>query len=316
MTAHTALNQHNHASIPNQNVPLGALTLFAEIAISIVMAGFIKQVSPETSLLVILFFRYALSLPLLLLFGWFQRGRQLFQVTQKKALIARTISGLLGLCTWFVAVIHLAISTATVLAQLLPVFITLMAPFLIGEKIGLRRLSAVVIGFIGVIVLINPFAGQNEGMFPMIGLIFGLAAPFFAALMFIFLRQLGRQDSPISTSLWYNVVGTIIFGGLIIITGAPIPAIEHANSFIWFVLIFTGVASSFQQFLMAWSHQLAKATTLAPVHYSAVPVAIFIGIVFFDEQLSIAFIAGTTIIIGSAWYIFKREQIRGSETKR
>ena len=291
-------------------MPLGALFLFSEIVISMGLAGLVKQVSGDVSFFVIMFFRYLLSLPLLFLLGWHQRRRAMLQVRRIKTLVARTIVGMVGLSAWFNAVIFLPISLASVLAQTMTIFITILAPFMLGETVGPRRIVAVLFGFAGVVLLINPFAQTSSSMLSGVGLMFGMAAPLFAALMFIFLRKLGQSDAPVSTTLWYNIAGTIVFFALALAEGLPIPAISPNTHFIWFVLIFTGLASSVQQFLMAKSHQLASATALAPVHYSAVPLSVFIGILFFDEVITLTFITGTAIIIGSTWYIFQREQIR------
>ncbi|MGB0161838.1 MAG: DMT family transporter [Candidatus Puniceispirillaceae bacterium] len=298
---------------PEQNVPLGAFFLFSEIVISMGLAGLVKQISGDVSFFVIMFFRYLLSLPLLFLLGWHQRKRDLLQVGQIKTLIARIVVGMLGLSTWFNAVIYLPISLATVLAQTMTIFITILAPLMLAETVGPRRIAAVLFGFVGVVVLVNPMADSPVLAVAPVGLFFGLAAPFFAALMFIYLRKLGTSEAPISTTLWYNLAGTLVFFILALADGLPMPDISAENQFIWFVLIFTGLASSAQQFLMAKSHQLASATVLAPVHYSAVPVSVVIGILFFNEVITLTFIAGTTVIIGSTWYIFQREQIRKAE---
>lgn len=298
---------------PEQNVPLGALFLFSEIVISMGLAGLVKQISGDVSFFVIMFFRYLFSLPLLLVLGWHQRKREMLQVGQIKTLIARIVMGMLGLSTWFNAVIYLPISLATVLAQTMTIFITILAPLMLGESVGPRRIAAVLFGFLGVLVLVNPVTDSQVSAVAPIGLFFGLAAPFFAALMFIYLRKLGTTESPISTTLWYNFAGTFVFFILALADGFPIPGISADNQFIWFVLIFTGLASSAQQFLMAKSHQLASATVLAPVHYSAVPASVVIGILFFNEMITLTFIAGTAVIIGSTWYIFQREQIRKAE---
>ena len=298
---------------PEQNVPLGALFLFSEIVISMGLAGLVKQISGDVSFFVIMFFRYLFSLPLLLVLGWHQRKREMLQVGQIKTLIARIVMGMLGLSTWFNAVIYLPISLATVLAQTMTIFITILAPLMLGESVGPRRIAAVLFGFLGVLVLVNPVTDSQVSAVAPIGLFFGLAAPFFAALMFIYLRKLGTTESPISTTLWYNFVGTFVFFIPALADGFPIPGISADNQFIWFVLIFTGLASSAQQFLMAKSHQLASATVLAPVHYSAVPASVVIGILFFNEMITLTFIAGTAVIIGSTWYIFQREQIRNAE---
>ena len=298
---------------PEQNVPLGALFLFSEIVISMGLAGLVKQISGDVSFFVIMFFRYLFSLPLLLVLGWHQRKREMLQVGQIKTLIARIVMGMLGLSTWFNAVIYLPISLATVLAQTMTIFITILAPLMLGESVGPRRIAAVLFGFLGVLVLVNPVTDSQVSAVAPIGLFFGLAAPFFAALMFIYLRKLGTTESPISTTLWYNFAGTFVFFILALADGFPIPGISADNQFIWFVLIFTGLASSAQQFLMAKSHQLASATVLAPVHYSAVPASVVIGILFFNEMITLTFIAGTAVIIGSTSYIFQREQIRKAE---
>jgi len=313
VTGHKPPDSRAVPTTPEQNVPLGAFLLFSEIVISMGLAGLVKQVSGDVSFFVIMFFRYLLSLPLLFLLGWHQRRRHMLQVSQIKTLIARTIVGMIGLSTWFIAVIYLPISLATVLAQTMTIFITIMAPFMLAEKVGPRRLAAVLLGFVGVVVLVNPFAETPTTTVAPIGLVFGLAAPFFAALMFIFLRKLGKSEAPISTTLWYNIAGTVVFFALALGDGLPIPKLSFDNQFLWFVLVFTGLASSAQQFLMAKSHQLASATALAPVHYSAVPVSVLIGILFFNEVITLTFIAGTSVIIGSAWYIFQREQIRKAE---
>ena len=313
MTGNETPNTRSAPPLPKQNVPLGALFLFGEIVISMGLAGLVKQISGDVSFFIVMFFRYLLSLPLLFLLGWHQRKRDMLQVSRIKTLIARIIMGILGLTTWFNAVIYLPISLATVLAQTMTIFITILAPFMLAETVGPRRIAAVLFGFLGVVVLVNPFADSHASGLAPVGLMFGLAAPFFAALMFIYLRKLGTSESPISTTLWYNLAGTALFFVLAISEGMVMPEMSPENHFIWFLLIFTGVASSAQQFLMAKSHQLASATVLAPVHYSAVPASVLIGIVFFDEVITLTFLAGTGVIIGSTWYIFQREQARKAE---
>ena len=162
-------------------------------------------------------------------------------------------------------------------------------------------------------LLINPFSEADSSPLWGIGFAFGIATPFFGALMFIFLRKLGQTEAPISTTLWYNMTGTIIFFVIAFTDGPLIPQNLTEKDLIWFVMILIGVASSAQQFLMAKSHQLASATVLAPVHYSAVPISIFIGVIFFNEVITLPFLTGTSVIIGSTWYILQREKIRKAE---
>ena len=184
-------------------------------------------------------FPLSFIIALLFLLGWHQRKRDLLQVGQIKTLIARIVVGMLGLSTWFNAVIYLPISLATVLAQTMTIFITILAPLMLAETVGPRRIAAVLFGFVGVVVLVNPMADSPVLAVAPVGLFFGLAAPFFAALMFIYLRKLGTSEAPISTTLWYNLAGTLVFFILALADGLPMPDIAAENQFIWFVLIFT-----------------------------------------------------------------------------
>ena len=93
--------------------------------------------------------------------------------------------GTFGLSAWFNAVIYLPLSVATVLAQTMAIFITVMAPFILGERVGAHRIGAVLIGFAGVVLLINPFSEADSSPLWGIGFAFGIATPFFGALMFI-----------------------------------------------------------------------------------------------------------------------------------
>ena len=98
-----------------------------------------------------------------------------------------------------------------------------MAPFILGERVGAHRIGAVLIGFAGVVLLINPFSEADSSPLWGIGFAFGIATPFFGALMFIFLRKLGQTEAPISTTLWYNMTGTIIFFVIAFTDGPLIP---------------------------------------------------------------------------------------------
>ncbi len=294
-------------SAPEQNVPLAVILLFVQIILSVGIGAGVKSISAETAFIIIMFCRYLFSLPLLGLYGFYQRGRMLLDVSQKKILLARTCAGLAGLASYMYAVIHLTLSLATVMGQTMSLFITMLAPLILGEKVGIRRMLSVVAGFCGVLIVLQPGGGMFSE-YSNLGLLAGLLAPFCGAMMYIFLRKLGTRDSPISTAIWYNLAGTVLFTALLLHSGNEFPEMQMDNAGLWFMLIGIGVASSLQQFMMARSHQLADASTLAPVHYASVPVSIFFGIILFADPIGLNFIAGTGVIIGASWYIFKREQ--------
>ena len=293
---------------PTQNIPVGVFLLFLELVLSVVIASSVKFLSDDLDIFSILFFRYSLSLPLLLLYGFYVHGKNVFVVKQKGVLLARIIFGLIGLSCWYLTVIYLTLSVATVLLHTSPIFITIFAPFMTSEKVGLRRFLAVIIGFTGVIILINP---NLDGSFAysVIGLLFGAGATIFGALMFITLRMLGSKDAPVPTAIWYNFIGAIVFGLLTSFTNGVSSLEIIVNEGFWLLLAFIGVSASFQQYLMAKSHQLAPVTVLAPVHYSAIPLSMFVGVLYFGDVIDLRFLIGTAVIVCSTLYIFVRERV-------
>lgn len=290
-------------AVTGRHIFLGAAALIAEIALSFVIAIFVKKLQPSLSIFVILFFRYLFCLPLLFAYGINQRGRHVLQVTNKPILVLRTLSGFLGLTTWFLAVSLIDLSLATALSQIMPFFITILAVLMLGEAVGVRRVAAVIIGFIGVMVLLGPTQIANPGW----GIIVGLSAPFFAALMFIFLRMLGKGEAAVSTALWYNMTGVVFAFGITHYLGNTFPTWESDIS-IWLMLIGIGVLASLQQLFMALSHTFAPASILAPVHYTAIPIGIFCGVFFFGEQITLSLLIGTGIIFAANYYILMRER--------
>ena len=290
-----------------RDVFLGALALFTEIVFSFGIAIFVKWLEPSLSIIVILFFRYLCCLPLLFAYGLASRGRQVLQINNKKVLTLRTLSGFLGLSGWFLAVSLIDLSLATALAQTMPIFITILAAVIIGEHVGLHRIGAVLAGFGGVMILLGP----TQIATPEWGVFFGLASPFFTALMFVFLRILGHGDAAVSTALWYNIFGTVAAGSLAVILGVDWPDAESSVA-IWGMLVAVGVLASFQQLLMALSHRFAPASVLAPVHYTSIPLGVLIGVLFFNEQVTSRFILGVVIILAANYYILIRERGRAA----
>ncbi len=291
-----------------QDISLAAAALLGEIFIGMIIATSIKLLSGDVSIPVVLMFRYAFSLPILFLIAIHQRGRNALKVVDKAGLALRTIFGLVGLATWFLALSSIDLTMATALGQTLTVFITILAPLLLGEKIGVRRWTAVLIGLAGALFLLQP--GTEGWLRP--GILYGIAAPFFAALMFVYLRKLGRSDAPATTATLYNCTGTLIFVVWCLLLEQKWPT----ESFDWLLLVGCGLFAGVQQFLMALSHKLAPASTLAPLHYCAVPMAIVIGILIFDERITVSFLAGTSIIIGSTYYILVRERKVGRARRK
>ena len=292
--------------ISQSNNQLGAVFLVGQIVMSLVLASMVKVLQPDFSVFVILFFRYLFCLPLLVAYAIFTRGAQFLNITNIQGLALRTGFGLLGLTMWFLSIIYLDISLATALSQTMPIFITGLSVLIAGEKVGLKRSASVFVGFLGVVVLIFPLTPTVN----LLGVFYALLGAFFSALMFVYLRVLGRTDPAVTTAIWYNSTG-VVLEGIIAFSFDDFDAIQQLSSLTpLYLLIALGVCASFQQFFLAQSHMYAQASMLAPLHFLAIPLGIGIGIMFFNESITLKFLMGTAIIIASTYYIVMREQAK------
>ncbi len=282
------------------NLPLGVTLSIGEVLFTVAIAAMVKLIANDISVFMILFFRYLLCIPLLLLTATIQRGTAAFRVQDKAKLALRSAMGLGSFGCLFAALQTIDLSKMTALLQTIPIFVTLLAPILLGETVGWRRRIAVLIGFVGAVLIVDPSNADwlNKGV------LLGIASPFFGALMLLTLRRLGQTDHPSTTALWYNIIGAAVFFGVCLSLDIPMPEAKN----IVLILCIIGVMSSFQQFFLAHSYKLAPASILAPLRYLSVPFGVGASVAFFDETLTSSFFVGTAILVSASFFILKRSE--------
>ena len=283
---------------------LGALFLFLEIVVGTTIVAIIKYFSSDVSLSIVLMFRYLFCLPILITIGLKIGGTNYFKIKNKKVMSLRSVAGLLGLSFWYLSVIHLDISKALALSQVMPIFICILSIVFLGEKVGIFRWSAILLGLSGAVIIINPDA---EGWYS-VGLLYIFLGTLFASIMFVTLRRLGMTENPVATAFWYNLFGSFIFSLYCIST----LTFDKISPEIWFMLVIIGVMASAQQIFMALSHTYASASSLAPVHYTTIPIGILIGLLVFNEKIDLNFLIGSFFIVGSTLFILYREKKKTS----
>ena len=291
--------QNNNSDLA-LNLPLGVTLSIGEVLFTVAIAAMVKLIANDISVFMILFFRYLLCIPLLLLTATFQRGAAAFRVQDKAKLALRSAMGLGSFGCLFAALQTIDLSKMTALLQTIPIFVTLLAPILLGETVGWRRRMAVLVGFFGAVLIVDPSNANwlNKGV------LLGIASPFFGALMLLTLRRLGQTDHPSTTALWYNIIGAAVFFGVCLSLDIPMPNSEN----IVLILCIIGVMSSFQQFFLAHSYKLAPASVLAPLRYLSVPFGVGASVIFFNEKLTSSFFVGTAILVGASFFILKRSE--------
>ena len=290
-----------------QSLPVGVFYLISELILSFFIASIVKLLEPNIPIIQILFYRYLLCLPLLIIYGLSKHGKRILIVNNIRLLLLRIICGFLGLAMWFLAVAKIDMSLATVLFNTMPLFITILSVIIAREVVGLRRFIAVLTGFFGVVFIILPI----NGSFNFSGVIYSLLGAIFAGMMFVFIRMLGKTNASIPTAIWYNSFGVLVSLIIFFIIENnfynSLATLVH-KGLPWNYLLALGLLASFQQFCLAESHRYADASALAPFHYLAVPIGIAFGLILFNETITVKFITGAVIIVASNYYIFVREK--------
>ncbi|MDC3075644.1 DMT family transporter [Paracoccaceae bacterium] len=279
---------------------LGALFLFLEIVVGTSIVAIIKYFSSDVALAIVLMFRYLFCLPILLIVGLTIGGVRYFKIKNKKIMTLRSVAGLFGLLFWYLSVIYLDISKALALSQVMPIFICLLSIMFLGEKVGVFRWTAILFGLSGAVIIINP---ESQNWYNL-GLLYIFLGTLFASIMFVALRRLGMTENPVATAFWYNLFGSTVFS-IYCLSALTVYAISFH---IWVMLIIIGVMASAQQIFMALSHTYASASSLAPMHYTTIPIGIIIGLLVFNETIDLNFMIGTLFIVGSTLFILYREK--------
>lgn len=268
----------------------------------------VKKLSPDVTLMTTLFYRFLFSLPILFAVAIYSRGRAWLQINQRKTMCLRVVFGFCGIMFWFLSLRNMPFGLATTLFQSSVIFITLMSPFLLGEKVGFYRWSAVIAGLFGVVVITNPFSGAMTS-----AVLYGLGAAMAGAGLSIVLRRLGKKDSPISVSCWYNGSGFMALLIILILFPDQFHAVSQAALI---DLIFLGVIGACMQIVLTSAYRYSDAVVVASMRYLQMPLSGVVGYFVFVETMNIGEIFGASVIISSCLVIAWRELVRAREVNQ
>lgn len=206
----------------------------------------------------------------------------------------------------FYALQSLPITLTTTIMFAGPIVVTLLAIPILGEKVGIRRIAAVCVGFIGVLVVIQPWGAEfDPAMF------FSLAALLIASLYFIMTRMLAGVETNATQQVWSSGFASIALAPF-----ALSAWIWPENGLQWLIMCLIGGFGMMGHSLATLAHRWADASILAPMVYSQIFLAALAGIFVFSSTPTIWTLAGGLIIITSGLYIWRRERQRGHKQTR
>jgi len=219
-----------------------------------------------------------------------------YTTTRSKEHLFRCLMGLMALIAIVVALRELPLAVVVSLSYAAPLFITVLSIFLLSEKVGIFRWLAVLIGFIGVIIIAEPgFKGMNYLYF--LPLIFCIGMAFVT----ITIRKLSTTEPIWLISIFFTI--TISIAGL-----ATIPmgwVMPNLQDFILLALI--GVTGGSANLFLTQSYKLSEVSLVAPLKYLALIFAIIFGYLIWNETPTIKTLIGASLVIFASLIIFKRE---------
>jgi|TARA_B100000767_G_scaffold75049_1_gene71618 drug/metabolite transporter (DMT)-like permease len=260
----------------------------------VVMHSAVKYLSKEVHIFEIAFFRCALVIfvlaPII-----FQQGRSIFKTKQPKMQLLRITTNSVAMLCFFYGISTTPLAQLTTLGFTVPIFATILAVTFMKEKIRLRRTAALIIGFIGTIIVMRPDISIE------LGALLIIFSSFLWSICLIFIKKLTQTDSAVTISLYFGI-------GMIPATFAlafPVMEIIDLRQFI--ILLFIAITGTLAQTIMNYALKKGELALLLPFDFLRLIWSVLIGYALFAEEPTFTLWIGGFLIISSTSYIAWRE---------
>ena len=263
-----------------------------------IMDGFAKYLSSDLPVLQITWARYFFTVAFTFPIMFFFYRNQLKWSEKPKLQFLRGLILLTANICFFYSISVISLAKALTLAFVAPLIVTAFSPIFLSEKVGLRRWLAVIIGFIGSLVVIRPgFVEINLASLAALGT--GVMYGFYL----IITRKLSTSDNPLLTLLLTGVVGAIIISIVMPFVWVK-PTLNQ-----WSMMAAIGIFACVGHLFLILSLKYADASKLAPFSYFEIITNIIIGYYFFSDFPDNLTFLGLLIIVISGIYISRREKL-------
>ncbi|QFU07298.1 Riboflavin transporter [Rhodobacteraceae bacterium THAF1] len=291
----------------------GILLITLGFSVLTFMSAFVKAAGETVPTGQIVFFRAALSLPVIGAWLWARHDVAAgLHVENWRGHAVRAIVGTTSMGMGFASITLLPLAEVQAIRFATPIFLVIFAAIFLGERFRLVRLVAVLIGLAGVIVIVSPRFGVTDWGGPAsIGAALALASAAMAAGAQVLIKAMSGTERSEAIAFYFLATAAVV--SLITVPFGWV----WPTPFAWAMLILCGLVGGVGQLLLTMSYKYAEASTLAPFSYVSMLWAVAIGFVFFSEIPTWATVAGAALIIASGVLIVLRErQLKKQETAR
>ncbi len=286
--------------VPDRILPAISLRLIAVLAFA-TMGALIKLAERGGATLPeLLFFRQLLALPIVLAAVIAGPGLASLTTTRLSTHLLRTLIGLTSMACMFMSVLILPLAEATTLQFTMPIFATILGALILHEPTGIHRWGAVIVGFMGILIVTQP----GTSHIPVLGAVIGLTAAMLSAGVSILLRHISKTELSTTTVFYFSVLSLVPLGIWWSFNLAAHPLMT------WGYMALMGLMGGIGQLAMTRSLGLAPVAVVLPMDYSSLIWATLYGWLIFSVLPTPMTWVGAPIIIASGLYIVWREHRR------
>jgi drug/metabolite transporter (DMT)-like permease len=250
-------------------------------------------------------------IPVLLMVAWQGKLAEAFVTRRPWGHVSRAIVGGSAMAMWFAALARLPLPDATAISFSAPLITVALAALILREKVRAYRWSAVIVGFLGILIILSPHLGgvalSEEAS---AGAMLAFAAAVFMALAMITVRRLTSTERTSTIVVWFAAV-TSLFALMSAPFGWAMPDAGDA-----LILVSIGLLGGVGQILLTQSYRYADASTIAPFEYTTMIWTVIVGWAVFAEVPSIEVLIGAAIVIGAGVFVIFRERQLGLDRSK
>ena len=307
---------------PQHNPTLGIFFVILGMTCITLNDMLIKLLSGGYPLHQLVFFRSIIAVVFSLALVQLEGGFRILRTDRPLLHLSRVMLLVVSNLSFFTALAVMPLADATAMFFVAPLFITLLSIPILGEKVGIHRISAIIVGLIGVVVVQQPWNGASDGGPGKLVLLLPVLAAFTYSLCQILTRRLGVTAKASAMAVYMQSTFVVVSSGFWLLAGDGRYAMgldDPSLQFLlrawrwpdqddWLLFLALGGLNGVIGYSIAQAYRSAKAATVAPFEYVALPLAMLWGWLIFDHLPSATVLGGIALIMGAGLYVFLREQ--------